>query len=81
MLWLTIGTWLLTALNLVGTVLNVKKVKYCFYIWLLANAFWLAYDVYVGLYSRAVLDAVHFGLAAWGIIAWKNNKNNLKEDK
>jgi hypothetical protein len=31
MLWLTIGTWALTVMSLIGTALNVKKVKYCFY--------------------------------------------------
>ena len=70
MLWLTIGTWALTAVSLIGTVLNVKKIKYCFYIWTVANILWLAYDIYTGLYSRAVLDAVHLCFAVWGIIAW-----------
>ena len=67
---LIIGTWMLTALSLAGTVLNVKKIKYCFYIWTAANILWLAFDIYAGLYSRAVLDAVHLGFAVWGIKAW-----------
>ena len=74
MLWLTIGTWILTAACLTGTVLNVKKIKYCFHIWTVANILWLAYDIYTGLYSRAVLDAVQLGFAIWGIIAWNKKK-------
>jgi len=70
MIWITIGTWIVTAACLVGTVLNVKKIKYCFHIWTVANLLWLAYDLYTGLYSRAVLDAVQLGFAIWGIAAW-----------
>lgn len=71
MQWLTAATWLLTAASLVGTILNVKKVKYCFYIWTITNALWLAYDICTGLYSRAALDLVHLALAVWGIRAWR----------
>jgi len=76
MLYLTIGTWVLTAVSLIGTVLNVKKIKYCFYIWTVSNILWLAYDLYTGLYSRAVLDAVHLAMAIWGIIAWNKKPKN-----
>ena len=75
MIWLTIGTWILTAVSLIGTVLNVKKIKYCFYIWTVSNILWLAYDIYTGLYSRAVLDAVHLAFAIWGIIVWNKKKD------
>ena len=74
MIWLTIGTWALTAVSLAGTVLNVKKIKYCFYLWTAANILWLIYDLYIGLYSRAVLDAVQLGMAVWGIVAWNKKK-------
>ena len=74
MIWLTIGTWIVTAACLVGTALNVKKIKYCFHIWAVANLLWLAYDLYTGLYSRAVLDAVQFVMAVWGIFAWRKKK-------
>ncbi len=78
MTWLTIATWVLTAVSLTGTVLNVKKIKYCFYIWTASNASWFIYDLYIGLYSRAVLDAVYLGLAIWGIYAWRSKKEGDK---
>ncbi len=74
MAWLTIGTWALTVLSLVGTALNVKKIKYCFYLWTVANILWFIYDIFTGLYSRSVLDAVQLGMAVWGIIAWNKKK-------
>lgn len=71
MTWLEIATWALAVISLIGTVLNVKKIKYCFYIWTVSNILWLTYDLYIGLYSRALLDVVHLGLALWGIYAWR----------
>ena len=69
--WVMIATWVLTFCSLVGTFLNVKKIKHCFYVWTATNALWLAYDVYTGLFSRAVLDFIHLAFAIWGIIAWR----------
>jgi hypothetical protein len=64
-------TWLLSALCLAGTVLNVKKKRICFVLWAVGNAAWLIYDIAIGLYSRAILDAVQLGFAVWGYSEWK----------
>ena len=64
-------TWLITLLSLCGTVLNVRKSIWCFYIWTFGYAAWLVIDIIMGYYSRAVLDSVHFILAIWGIVAWR----------
>ena len=74
MMWLETATWALAVISLIGTVLNVKKIKYCFYIWTVSNTLWLAYDLYIGLYSRALLDVVHLALALWGIYAWRTKE-------
>ena len=75
MSWLEVGTWIVTIMCLVGTVLNVKKIKWCFYIWAVANVLWFAYDIYVKLYSRAVLDFVQLCFAIWGAIEWSRTKD------
>ncbi len=67
-------TWLITVASLCGTVLNVRKSVWCFYIWTFGNAAWLLYDLHVGIYSRAVLDFIHFCLAIWGIVEWRKKK-------
>lgn len=69
----SIFTWTATIIALAGTVLNCKKIKYCFYLWLVTNAMWFAWDLYSGLPSRAMLDAVQFALAAWGIYEWSKD--------
>ena len=68
---ITTFTWAVTILSLTGTALNVRKNIWCFYIWAVANVAWMGFDLWTGLYSRAVLDAVHLAFAIWGAIAWK----------
>lgn len=67
-------SWITTAICLLGTILNVKKLNFCFYLWLLGNILWLGIDIYNGLWSRAILDIVQGVLAVWGIIEWRKNK-------
>lgn len=64
--------WLLTAFSLYGNVLNVKRRRSCFIVWVIANLLWLAYDLYSGLYSRAALDIVQTGFCIWGFIEWRS---------
>lgn len=63
--------WVVTAICLFGNALNVKKRVSGFYVWIVSNLCWLAYDLLTGLYSRALLDIVQTGFCVWGIIEWK----------
>ena len=63
-------TWCVTAVCLLGTVLNVKRRRECFYLWTVGNIAWMGYDLRCGLYSRAVLDLVQLALAVWGAVEW-----------
>ena len=67
-------TWIITAVSLLGTVLNVKKHIACFYLWGFGNIAWLAFDLWSGLFSRAVLDTVQLAFAVWGIVEWGKSK-------
>ena len=67
-------SWITTAICLLGTILNVKKLNTCFYLWLIGNIMWLCIDIHNGLWSRAILDVVQGILAVWGIIEWRKNK-------
>ena len=66
--------WLVTAVCLAGTVLNVKKVRWCFLLWAAGNVAWFAVDVHNHLYSRALLDLVQLALAVWGAVEWRSGK-------
>ena len=66
--------WLVTAVCLAGTVLNVKRVRWCFHLWAVGNVAWLAVDVHNRLYSRALLDLVQLALAVWGAVEWRKGR-------
>lgn len=66
----SVFAWVATVVALTGTVLNCKKMRACFVLWLATNAMWFAWDIAHGLPSRAILDAVQFVLAAYGLWEW-----------
>ena len=73
--------WTITALSLLGTVLNVQKKVSCFYLWTLVNIAWIGVDAYQGLWARFVLDFVHLVFAIWGIVSWRDlPRSNDHED-
>lgn len=67
--------WVVTIISLIGSVLNAKKSKWCFYIWILANMLWLTYDIHIELYSRAALDVIQTIICVSGIIYWNKEEN------
>ena len=64
-------TWILTALSLAGSFLNVKKKVACFYLWAIGEVFWFILDVNNHVYGRAFLDFTQLAFALWGIKEWK----------
>jgi len=67
-------TWFLTILSLTATILNIKKKKVCFFIWLITDALWCIIDFKAGIYSQSMLQLTYFGLSIWGIIEWRKKK-------
>lgn len=63
--------WGVTVLAIVGVVLNIKKRKECFYVWVFTNSAWMVYDYWMGAMAQAALFAVYVGLAVWGILEWR----------
>lgn len=66
--------WIVTAISVFGSILNARKSNKCFYVWIIANVLWLAYDIYTRLYSRAALDIVQTAICISGIIYWKQSE-------
>lgn len=64
-------TWVLTALSLAGVVLNIRKDRRCFAIWICTNAGWSIYDASIGAYAQASLFGIYFLLSVWGIFEWR----------
>lgn len=67
-------TWLVAALSLGATVMNIRRVRACFLIWTGTNATWAAYDFAHGLPAQGVLMTIYSGLAVWGYVAWGRHR-------
>ena len=63
--------WVATFICLTGTVVNIRRINLCFYLWAIGEAMWMVYDVGLGFYSRAILDFTGLTLAILG--AWVND--------
>ncbi len=63
-------SWLVSGISLLATVLNIRRIRVCFLLWLGTNLAWAYCDLAHGLYARAPLDAAYAGLALWGWYAW-----------
>ena len=68
-------TWFLTAISLIGTVLNIRKNILCFYIWFVGDVLWFTFDFTQGTYGRSILDFVQVILAVCGIFSWKKDNS------
>jgi len=63
--------WLVSAASLVGTVANVYKRRWCFWVWCVTNTVWVAYDLHKGADAQAALMACYAVLAVMGLLKWK----------
>lgn len=62
--------WAATLVCLAGSLINVKRINWCFLFWIVGELMWIAYDLGQHLLSRTLLDAVGLAFAVWG--AWEN---------
>lgn len=61
----------LTALSIVGVILNIRRIRACFYVWAVTNFCWMAVDFYREIYAQAALFLVYFALAIYGAFEWR----------
>lgn len=66
--------WGVTFFSIIGVILNIKKKRLCFLIWIVTNTVWMVIDFYSGLYQQAFLYLIYLGLAIHGFIAWRIKK-------
>jgi len=64
-------TWLLTVLSILGVILNIRKSRASFAIWMVTNASWAAIDFNAGIPAQGVLFSTYFALSVWGYAAWR----------
>lgn len=60
-----------TAIAICGVVLNNRRRRSCFVLWLVSNSLTLAIHVAVGVWSLVARDAVFLLLAVEGLYRWR----------
>ena len=71
----TVVTYLVALFSMVGTVANSFQKKWCFYVWICTNVFWLVYNVYSGQYAQAMLYLFNFVTCIIGLKKWNKKEN------
>ena len=65
-------TWCLTALSVVGVILNTRQDRRCFYIWIVTNSCWALVDFSKGLPAQGTMFLLYLCLSVWGLYQWKH---------
>jgi len=71
---ITYLSMLATIVCFAGMILNVKKKKACFVVWLIGNTVWLLIDINSMAVSRIILDIAQQIFNAWGLIEWRKKE-------
>ena len=61
-------TWILTVLSIIGVVLNIRKNRYCFLLWILTNAGWAMIDFIHGLPAQGNIIFDLFCVSGLGLV-------------
>lgn len=80
---LNIFIWCNTIVAIMGTILNARQVRFGFVIWMVTNAVFVVFNLYMKIYPIAALFFVYFGLALYGWINWgkKSTKVETRESQ
>ena len=65
--------YIIAAIAIAGTILNVKQKRAGFAIWCITNAYWIAHNISISEWAQAAIYTVNFALALWGFFRWKTN--------
>lgn len=75
---MSILSYIITAITLIGTVANSLQKIWCFYIWIPTNLFWAVYNIIIGQYAQAVLYTVNAATSVIGLVRWSRAAKNKK---
>ena len=67
--------YLITAASIVGTVANSLQKRWCFWVWLCTNAFWIVFNVINKSYAQALLYAFNFAMSILGLKKWRKEQD------
>lgn len=67
---MTLLSYIITIITLIGTLANSFKKRWCFYIWIPTNLFWVIYNITIHEYQQSILYIVNTITSIIGLIKW-----------
>ena len=64
-------SYIITIITLVGTVGNSFQKRWCFYIWIPTNLFWVIYNIIIAQYQQSIIYAANLVTSIIGLIKWR----------
>lgn len=64
-------SYIVTVAAIIGTIANSFQKRWCFWVWLCTNAFWVIYNIVTKSYSQAILYTFNFVMAIVGLTKWQ----------
>ena len=81
MIWILLN-WIMSAVALIGTIINAERNKVGFVFWLVSNLYMSIRFCVIGEYAQSTLFLIYFLLAIKGIAVWsEKEKKDLKNQK
>ena len=68
---MTVITYIVTAVTMIGTIANSLQKRWCFYIWAVTNTFWLVYNMVIGQHAQGLIYALNLIMSVVGLVPWK----------
>jgi len=68
-------SWILTVWAIIGAILNARGSIKGFYIWIVGNIGWVAYNLYIEEWALAALFVVYTLISTYGIYQWRKKKS------
>lgn len=70
--------WIGTILSLTGQIVTIYKSVWGWVIWLLADLFWLGWNLHQGLLAQTVLYVVYTVITMWAIYKWSPERQGSR---
>jgi nicotinamide riboside transporter PnuC len=71
---ITLISWILTTLSVIGAIRNAQGKIDGFYIWVVSNVGWVVYDIVTNQPAQIALFSVYTLITLYGIYKWSKKK-------
>jgi len=72
-------TWIITAVALAGTIINVYKSSWCFIFWCFSNTAWCLWNLHIGQTPLAVQFFIYLLISIYGLVKWRREERRRWE--